>query len=97
MSKTAQYLNEDSVGNNAAFNEEEQNKQDIIAIMSQAKGRRFIAHTLQKLGLYRTSFTGDNSTFFHEGMRNAALMLLGDILEHAPKQYAIMLEENQPL
>jgi len=73
----------------------DQEKQDIINIMSDESGRRFVHRILQRAGLFRCSFSGQsNQTIFNEGGRNQGLMILNEIMTHAPGSYQTMLKEN---
>lgn len=69
--------------------------EDFNFIMSDARGRRFMWRVLEMAGVYRSSFTGNSTTFFNEGMRNIGLMLIGEIHAIAPDAYAQMLKENR--
>lgn len=69
-------------------------KDEMVFLMSSVIGRRFVWRLLDKAGVYRTSFTGDNNTFFLEGQRNMGLFLLQLVNEYAVEQYALMLSEN---
>jgi hypothetical protein len=64
--------------------------------MSHQSGRRFVWRYLDRMGLWRTSFTGDRQgTDFREGMRNIALMLWGDLQKACPELLLRMQEENR--
>jgi hypothetical protein len=67
---------------------------DFKWLMSNKRGRRIIWRLLEKTGVFRTSFTGDNATFFNEGQRNIGLMLISDIHEYCPEMYLTMLKER---
>lgn len=69
--------------------------EDLRFIMSSAPGRRFVWRWLEEAGVYRSSFTGNSTTFFNEGMRNMGLALLGHVHAVCPDQYAIMVKESQ--
>lgn len=69
--------------------------EDLKWIMSNKRGRRFIWRLLSTAGIYRTSFTGNSTTFFNEGMRNLGLMILQEIHEVCPDQYAEMVKETR--
>jgi hypothetical protein len=75
--------------------ERDQEKADFAWIMSDRRGRRFMWHMLEVTGVYRTSFTGNSTTFFNEGQRNVGLKLISDIHEFAPDSYTTMLEEQR--
>lgn len=68
---------------------------DIKAIMTTQEGRRYMWRMLDKAGIYRSSFTGNSSTFFNEGQRNIGLIILADINESCPDLYLTMIEENR--
>jgi hypothetical protein len=68
---------------------------DVRWLMGDKRGRRIMWRLLEKTGLYRSSFTGTSQTFFNEGMRNIGLMLMAEIHEFAPEQYAVMLKEQK--
>lgn len=66
---------------------------DLKWIMGNKKGRRFVWKLLERSGVYRSSFTGNSTTFFNEGQRNIGLMLLADIHSVCPEHYVTMLKE----
>ncbi len=68
---------------------------DLRLVMSSVEGRRFVWRLLEKAGVFRTSFTGNSSTFFNEGMRNMGLMVLGDVHEAAADAYIVMMNESK--
>lgn len=70
-------------------------KEDVVWLMSQARGRRFIWRLLERTGLHRSSFTGNSTTFFNEGMRNVGLQIQTDLLEHCADDYVKMLLEQK--
>jgi hypothetical protein len=70
-------------------------KADFAWLMSDKRGRRFMWRMLEFTGLYRSSFTGNNETFFKEGARNVGLRLISDIHEFAPESYTQMLDEQR--
>lgn len=73
-----------------------QNEQDDFKwLMSSKRGRRIVWRLLERTGVYRSSFTGNSETFFREGQRNVGLMLMAQINEFSPDQYALMLKESQ--
>ena len=72
-----------------------QNEQDDFKwLMSSKRGRRIVWRLLERTGVYRSSFTGNSETFFREGQRNVGLMLMAQINEFSPDQYALMLKES---
>jgi hypothetical protein len=75
--------------------ERDQEKSDFAWLMSDKRGRRFMWRMLDVTGVYRTSFTGNSTTFFNEGQRNVGLKLIANIHEFAPDSYPTMLEEHR--
>jgi hypothetical protein len=63
------------------------------AVMATPEGRRWIWWLLDRCGVFRTSFTGDNATFFNEGSRNVGLMVIADINAACPDFYLTMMTE----
>lgn len=72
-----------------------QQQEDTAFVLSTMQGRRFYWRLLEKCGIFESSFTGNNTTFFNEGMRNIGLMLLKDVNEIDPQAYLKMLEESK--
>lgn len=68
---------------------------DFRWLMTSKRGRRIVWRWLERTGVYRSSFTGNSTTFFNEGQRNVGLMLMSMINEHAPEQYPVMLQEQK--
>ena len=54
---------------------------DFIEIMNTPAGRRFIWRLLELTGFQKSSFTGNSTTFFNEGMRNVGLIIWADLQE----------------
>lgn len=71
---------------------------ELIWLMRQPQGRRFIWRRLGLCGLYRISFNPKSPdalvTAFLEGERNTALNLLAEIVRAAPAEYLLMLKES---
>jgi hypothetical protein len=67
---------------------------DIRNLLANKWGRRFVWRLLDKTGQYRTSFTGNSTTFFNEGQRNIGLWLVDEVLLADTKQYLLMISEN---
>ena len=63
------------------------------AVMATREGRQYLWWLLEQCGVFRTSFTGDSTTFFNEGGRNVGLILIADINAACPEQYVVMLTE----
>ena len=70
-------------------------KADFGWLMGSKRGRRIMWRLLERTGVFRSSFTGNSETYFREGQRNVGLMLMAQIHEVCPDQYAVMLKEQQ--
>ena len=68
---------------------------DTKWLMAHPEGRRIVWGQLEDAGVFRTSMTADNWTFFNEGQRNMGLRLMARVQEHCPDEYALMLKENR--
>lgn len=64
-------------------------------ILKTEKGRALYWHLLCECGVFSSSFTGDNYTFFREGERNVGLKLLGLLNEVSPDAYVLMMKESK--
>lgn len=69
---------------------------DFRAVLKTQPGRRLIWRLLEKAGIFRTSFTGNSTTFFNEGMRNMGLIVMADLNEACPEMYQVMVNEARP-
>ncbi len=73
----------------------EQEKNDLIWLMTEPRGRRIVWMLLARAGTFQSSFTGEAlGTAFQEGGRNQGLQLLNSIIEHCPNRYLEMLLER---
>jgi hypothetical protein len=68
---------------------------DIKQLMDSVQGRRFVWRLLDRTGVFRTSFTGNSTTFFNEGMRNIGLIVLADVMAACADQYVVMMNESK--
>lgn len=68
-------------------------QEDIKWLMSSQGGRRIMWGLLGRAGVFRSSFTGNSTTFFNEGQRNLGLIYLNLINEFCPDQYVTMARE----
>ncbi len=66
---------------------------DIRWILSDARGRRQYWRILEFCGMNKTSFTGNSTTFFNEGMRNVGLKLQADMMDARPEAFIQMINE----
>ena len=69
---------------------------DVKWLMSNKRGRRFMARLLERAGVWRLSFNTNALTMaFNEGTRNEGLRLLAQIATHCPDRYTEMLKESK--
>lgn len=68
---------------------------DVAWVLASIEGRRFYWDLMIKCGVFRSSFTGNNSTFFNEGERNIGLIMLADMNEADPQAYLKCLTETK--
>jgi hypothetical protein len=65
-------------------------------LMGSKRGRAIMARLLAKTGLYRSSFSGEDTVAmaFNEGQRNHGLWLMAMIETHCPERFVLMLQEK---
>ena len=68
---------------------------DVRHVLSSVRGRRFVWRILDMAGVYRSSFTGNSSTFFNEGARNIVLRVLSDVMDAKPEAFLLMQQEDK--
>lgn len=68
---------------------------DVALVLATVEGRRFFWRMLGECGLFKSSFTGNNTTFFNEGMRQVGLTMMADLEQADPSAYLKMLEESR--
>lgn len=68
---------------------------DLRHILSSVQGRRFIWGLLGKCHVFKTSFTGNSTTFFNEGKRDIGLRVLAYVNEAGPELYITMMQESK--
>ena len=68
--------------------------EDLRLLISKQWGRRLVWRILEQTGMYRTSFTGNSTTFFNEGQRNIGLWLVDEVLLADAEMYLLMIKEN---
>lgn len=72
----------------------ERERDDLVAVMSSAEGRRLVWRLLERAGVFRISYSADSDlTIFNEGQRNQGLRLFTDAQEFCPKLYLTMAQE----
>jgi len=67
---------------------------DIRKVVNFPEGRRLYFFMLKEAGVFRSSFTGNSTTFFNEGARNIGLIMLRDLMEAKPDSLTQMMQEN---
>ena len=73
--------------------QKEREREELRQILSTVGGRAFVWRTLEKCGVYRTSFTGNSTTFFNEGKRSIGLELIEDVFAADIHAYTRMRQE----
>jgi hypothetical protein len=68
---------------------------DLRALLELPAGRRILWWLLETAGIYRSSFTGNSTTFFNEGQRQVGLTLLAKIHEAKPEAIVLMMQESK--
>src|SRR3990167_2660998 len=69
---------------------------DLLHVLTDRDGRRFIWRQLAMAGVFQTSFNQNNSLMsFNEGKRQIGLALLADLMEADPSAYMTMATEAQ--
>ena len=68
---------------------------ELLWLMSDPRGRRWMWRRLSDLGVYRLSYVqGDfATTAFNEGQRNVGLKLINQIMQHCPARFTEMQKE----
>ncbi len=66
---------------------------DIRWVLSKPEGRRFYCRLLSRGRLYQGSFTGNSTTFFHEGIRDFGIWLLQEIMAADHKAFIQLHQE----
>jgi hypothetical protein len=62
-------------------------------VMGTPAGRKLMWWLLDDAGIYKSTFTGNSTTFYNEGMRNMGLKILHRINDICPDQYPVMVKE----
>lgn len=76
-------------------NERDQELDDLRTLIKSPAGERFFRRFFKLGRMFDCSYTGDNDTFYHEGRRNFALLILGEVTEVASKEELVKLMFNQ--
>lgn len=67
--------------------------EDLKKILAHPEGRRFIWRLLSESGVFRTSFTGNSTTFFNEGKRDIGLLILSEVMKADMSKFTQMQNE----
>ena len=70
-------------------------KDDLLRLLADRRGRRFLWRLLVRAGVFRNSVTGPRADGLAEGRRSLGLGVLNDILAADPSAYLAMIEENR--
>lgn len=71
----------------------EREDNDLKKLLVVVEFRRFIWRLLTFTGMYKTSFTGNSTTFFNEGKRQVGLFILGAVMRANSSAFAQMQQE----
>lgn len=68
---------------------------ELLWLMSDKRGRRFVWRLLERAGIYRLSFVQGSfdATAFREGQRNEGLRLMSSLHQHCPERVSEMQKE----
>lgn len=73
----------------------EKDKADALRLLLASKGGRdFIWDIFEQSFVFRMSFTGNNTTFFNEGMRNVGNKILAKVMAVDKEAFMKMHKEN---
>ncbi len=64
---------------------------DLHKILNMPEGVRVFSKIMEDGKVFSSSFTGNSTTFFNEGMRNLALQIFADICEAAPERVQLII------
>lgn len=88
--------NDVSVKEEEALDKRNQELDDIRDILSRKSGVRFFKRIMENGKIFCTTFTGNSTTFFNEGMRSNTLRYFNDVCEAAPEMVAeIMINKTE--
>lgn len=69
--------------------------QDLIWLMSDKRGRRFVRSVMDLTGFRGETMTGDNHTFYNLGRAAVGRQLENAILSACPEAYITMITEDE--
>lgn len=75
--------------------DEQEARNDIIAVLGTAAGRRYIWRQLENARVFSSSYAQQsNQTFFREGQRNVGLRMFTEVLDASPELFLQMQKEH---
>lgn len=74
--------------------EKDREQEDLKKLLSMPEGRRYIWRLMSNAGVFRTSFTGNSTTFFNEGKREIGLMVISEVMNASPSSFTQMQNES---
>lgn len=66
---------------------------DLKKVLSSPEGRRYVWRLMSAAGVFRTSFTGNSTTFFNEGKREIGLTVLSEVMSASMGSFTQMQTE----
>jgi hypothetical protein len=66
---------------------------DFAKVLSLPEGRRLLWRIMEEASVFKTTFTGNSTTFFNEGKRSIGLMVLGEVMVASPEKFQQMQNE----
>ncbi len=66
---------------------------DFKKVLSIPEGRRVLWRILEEAHVFKTTFTGNSTTFFNEGKRSIGLMVLDEVMKASPEKFQQMQNE----
>ena len=71
-------------------------KKDVIEVMSTRQGRNWTWRILSDCGLHSTTYTGNSLGNFLEGKRAIGLRIFNEVMSYCPHSFWVMQMENLP-
>lgn len=75
--------------------EQERRAAGLRYVLDDRRGRDWLWSLLEGCRIWQSSYTGDQTTVFYEGMRNVGLRLLTELAATAPEALVTMITENR--
>jgi len=77
--------------------ERRQELRDLKDILATKAGVRFFQRLFERGHIFSSTFTGNSTTFYNEGMRNFALKYVSDIAEVDPDKLRYLMVPNKKI